>query len=306
MKAERLLAILTALLGRDRISAGELARRLEVSTRTILRDMEALAEAGLPVYSNPGRDGGFSLVEGFRLDGQVLDTREIQDILAGLESLASAGQERGVRTLMEKFSLALRDSESKGVRVPKNHTFIELSPGPANREKIAVIETALRGNGAIAFSYVDSGGAVTERTVEPHALVHIWEGWYLYGWCALRSDWRLFKISRMRSVSALERRRTGPEANLDERPWREAWAETEIEPVTLLADGSLAGRFAEFFDETDMFTDGSGRLRIETDLPVNDWSVSFILGLPAPVRVLRPESLRNAVRARARALLEED
>jgi len=305
MKAERLLAILTTLLNRERVSAGELARRLEVSPRTILRDMDALAEAGLPVYASPGRDGGFSLVEGFRLDGQLLDTREIREILAGLEGLASAGRERSVATLIGKFSLCLRQSEEKGVRVPRNRTFVELTPSPRARQTVALIESCLARETCLEFSYVDANGTPTERTVEPHALVHVWEGWYLYAWCALRADWRLFKVSRIRHPRETSRPRAGPECDPEARPWRNAWSSEPMEAVSLVADGSLAGRLADFFGDDEITPDADGKVRIETELPVNEWSVSFILGLPGPVRVIRPETLRRAVRERAAAFAEE-
>ena len=90
MKAQRLLAITMLLLGRDSVSAPELAKRFEVSVRTIYRDMDALSEAGIPVVAYPGSGGGFGIMGEFKIDRSLLRPEEIGSLSATLGSLSSA------------------------------------------------------------------------------------------------------------------------------------------------------------------------------------------------------------------------
>ena len=99
MKADRLLAITMLLLGRESVAAPELARRFEVSVRTIYRDIEALSDAGIPVVAYPGSGGGYGIMRGFKIDRSLIRPEELEQVTATLTSLASAlGDERMGRT----------------------------------------------------------------------------------------------------------------------------------------------------------------------------------------------------------------
>ncbi len=115
MKAERLLAILNILLTGKRVSSTELAKKLEVSVRTVYRDVEALSEAGFPVYATMGRDGGFGLIEGFRMTGQMFSTGELQRIISALDGLSGICPETEIENLRRKFIILLSESGAKGI-----------------------------------------------------------------------------------------------------------------------------------------------------------------------------------------------
>ena len=99
-----MIGILTLLLQRERVTAPELAERFEVSVRTILRDMDALCRAGIPIASSQGAGGGFSIMEGYRVDRTLLTRPDLRAILAGLRSLDSVSGTRRYAQLMERLS----------------------------------------------------------------------------------------------------------------------------------------------------------------------------------------------------------
>lgn len=104
MRLDRLIGILSLLLQRERVTAAEMAELFEVSRRTVLRDVDELCRAGIPLVTIQGAGGGISIMDGYRLDRTVLTSSEMQAILAGLRSLDSVSGTRRYAQLMEKLS----------------------------------------------------------------------------------------------------------------------------------------------------------------------------------------------------------
>ena len=103
MKIDRLIGILSVLLQQEKITAPELAERFEVSRRTINRDTEDLCKAGIPIRTMQGKDGGISIMDGYRMDRTILTSKDMQMILAGLRSLDSVSGSKNYSRLMEKI-----------------------------------------------------------------------------------------------------------------------------------------------------------------------------------------------------------
>lgn len=193
MKLERMIGILAILLQQEKVTAPYLAEKFEVSRRTILRDVEALCVAGIPLVTERGQGGGISIAEGYKIDRTLLSTSDMQAILAGLRSLDSVcGTSRYAR-LMEKLSAG-----ASGLLAGDSHILIDLScwNKAALAPKIEQIHGAILSARRIAFSYCGPRGE-SLRTVEPYDLIFQWAGWYVWGWCLTRRDFRLFKLNRM-------------------------------------------------------------------------------------------------------------
>ena len=104
MKLDRLIGILTILLQNDKATAPELAKRFNVSRRTILRDIDTLGLAGIPVVTSQGGDGGISIMEGYKIHNSVLTTDELQTLVAGLKSIDSVSKKSNFESLMMKLA----------------------------------------------------------------------------------------------------------------------------------------------------------------------------------------------------------
>lgn len=306
MKAERLLAILTILLNRKKISAPALARELEVSLRTVYRDIDALAEAGIPVYATAGRTGGFELMDGFTINEQLLASGEIRQILAGLEGLSGIYSGAAFAGMIEKFRLLLKQSEKSGVKPVEKHLFIELTPSRREKSVLDEIEKAITEKTVLAIRYIDARGIETARNIEPLALVFVWQSWYAYAWCRMRENFRMFKLSRVIGADKLNEERRAPDIDLSTRPWNHEWESMPFEEIELVAEASTRARLGEFFDADGISAEADGRLRVRARLPVDEWVVSFIMGLQGPIEIIKPNELRSAIADRAQNLLRKN
>ncbi|MBB6733221.1 helix-turn-helix transcriptional regulator [Cohnella zeiphila] len=201
MKLDRLLAITMTLLNQPRVSATELAERFEVSLRTIYRDMESINQAGIPIVSFPGSDGGYEIMAGFRIDRQMLSLDDFSAIFSALRGTRSATDNPNLDELLEKIgALMPRTSGSAGQDMPIDMDF---SPTPSDKEKMGPLHQAIRELHLVRFEYLDNKGTETERTVEPMGLFLKGYVWYLYAYCLTRSDIRVFRLTRMLKLRVL-------------------------------------------------------------------------------------------------------
>jgi predicted DNA-binding transcriptional regulator YafY len=302
VKAERLFSILTLLLNNRKSTAPYLAKRFGVSVRTIYRDIEALALAGIPVFSTTGKDGGVELVEGFTIDKQLLETGEIQRILAALDGLSGVLPGTAVSDTAEKFRLLLTQSGQKGIPIKANHIFIELSPSSRDKAVIESLEKSINENTCLQMDYSDTEAQDSRRTIEPLGLIFYWQSWYLYAFCHLRKAFRMFRISRIMNLTASPAKRISPPVDLSSRPWTRQWETESEEEIVFRAAAKAKNRIRELFDWSDIAELASGDLEIKAYLPVNEWSLSLLIGLPEGVKIIRPAKMRNMLAKRAVAI----
>ena len=200
MKLDRLIAILSVLLNQEQATAPELAKRFEVSRRTINRDIEALNQAGIPIVTQQGAGGGIRIMDGFRMDRTALTSREMQAILSGLRGLDSVSGTSQYKQLMEKISPGAAD-----VLSGDQHILIDLASWhkASLSGKIELLHGAIEQYRLVSFHYLSPGGE-SDRIVEPALLIFQWSSWYLWGWCREKNAPRLFKLDRMDSLQVKE------------------------------------------------------------------------------------------------------
>lgn len=284
MKLDRMIGILALLLMRDSVSAPELADRFEVSRRTILRDMDALCRAGIPVAARQGAGGGFSIMEGYRLERTMLTSPDMRAILAGLRSLDSVSGTRRYAQLMEKLSPG-----SSGLVPGSDHVLIDLagwSREPLS-EKIALLETAIEAGRAARFRYYAPNGE-SEREIEPYYIVFEWSDWYVYGWCRAREDWRLFKLNRLTDL------RLGEAFEKRDAPWPDLSAERvcpERCRVKALIEPRFRWRLIEEYGPDCYTEQPDGRLLFEGGFSGRDSAVAFLMCFEDSAELLGPGEL---------------
>ena len=241
MKIDRLIGILSILLQKDKITTQELANKFEVSRRTILRDIDALSVAGIPIISEKGQGGGISIMEDYKVDRTVLSSEDMKAILTGLQSLDSVSGTNRYLQLMEKISI----DGSAAINVD-NHIIIDLSnwDKSAVSDKIELIKAAMEQNLKIAFNYFSQNGE-RRRMIEPYHLVFQWSDWYVWGYCAQREDYRMFKLTRMTELTLTDEKisdRSVPEYLCDKQ-----WDNTGGIEVTVKFDDSVKWRIIDEF-----------------------------------------------------------
>ncbi len=200
MKIDRLIGILSILLQKDKVTSSELADKFEVSRRTILRDIETLNLSGIPIVSEQGQGGGFSVMDGYKVDRTLLSSDDMQAILSGLQSLDSVSGTNRYRQLMDKLSA--EDSPSVNA---DNHIIIDLSSWDKSvvADKIGIIKQAIEKRRLISFRYFSPSGESVRR-IEPYHIIFQWASWYVWGFCTQRKDYRMFKLTRMTELMLTE------------------------------------------------------------------------------------------------------
>ncbi len=287
MKIDRLIGILSVLLQEEKITAPELAKRFEVSRRTINRDIEDLCRAGIPICTMQGSGGGISIMEGHRLDRTILTSKDVQMILAGLRSLDSISGSNYYAQLMEK----IRAGSSEVVN-GTDSILIDLSSW--NRDslapKIETIQDAIGLKKTIRFHYYAPGGD-TQREIEPYYLIFKWTSWYVYGYCFLRHDFRMFKLGRMEKImhaSSFAPDRKVPMPDLSNE---KVFPDTDR--VRALFDPSLKWQLVEEYGVSSFAETEDGQLLFDHTYSDDENLLSWLLSCGDKVTVLEPERIRT-------------
>jgi predicted DNA-binding transcriptional regulator YafY len=199
--ASRLLELLSLLQARRDWPGAELAERLEVSGRTIRRDVERLRALGYPVESLSGPAGGYRLAAGTAMPPLLLDEDEAIAIAVGLRTAARASvagiEETSIRALV-KLEQVLPAHLRRRVGALGSATIAPPVTGPTvDPQHLTVIAAACRESECLRFAYRSRDGSETRREVEPHSLVNLGRRWYLVAWDRRRDDWRTFRVDRL-------------------------------------------------------------------------------------------------------------
>jgi predicted DNA-binding transcriptional regulator YafY len=282
------------LLRKERVQAKELAERFEVSVRTILRDVEAINLAGIPVVTYQGANGGIGIAPGYRLDKSVLTGDEMAAVLTTLKGIEHTIQGKSHDILIEKLKNTLNASQIEQLNAKMRQFVIDLNPWHEDtytKEKIAVIREAIEASKELEFSYTDSQGSKTTRKVEPYSLILKAQKWYLLAWCTLRSSFRYFKISRIKALTPTETVFSPREVPQDLA--MEDWKSPDnMVSLDLLFSSEMESIITEWFGE-ELERCEDGRIMVKTSLPDNYQTYGFLLSFGNQVEVISPPYVRT-------------
>ncbi|SNU06825.1 Predicted DNA-binding transcriptional regulator YafY, contains an HTH and WYL domains [Lachnospiraceae bacterium] len=296
MKIDRLIGILSVLLQEEKTTAPELAKRFEVSKRTINRDIEDLCKAGIPICTSQGTGGGISIMDGYRMDRTILTSKDMQMILAGLRSLDSVSGSRYYGQLMEKIQAG-----SSEFITGRDSILIDLSSwyGDSLAPKIETIQDAIGDRHLIRFRYYAPSGE-SDRTVEPYYLIFQWSNWYLWGWCRKRKDFRLFKLNRMDKVRGTDKVFECRNVSVPDLSNKKIFP-GEIK-VKALFESDQKWRLVEEFGPNCFTEQDDGRLLFTADYTDMDNLIAWIMTFGDKAEVLEPEEAREKIRATIEAM----
>jgi predicted DNA-binding transcriptional regulator YafY len=304
----RALQLLSLLQTHRLWSGAELAERLEVTERTVRRDVDRLRELGYPVDATSGTEGGYRLAIGTHVPPLVLDDDEAVAVALGLRYAAGAaigGMEESSLRALTKIEQLLPDRLRR--RVSALHSSVTSMPWATaddviDPDALSVLAVACRDREEVRFDYRRRDGADSRRLVEPHQLITVGRRWYLVAWDQRRQDWRTFRLDRLRVARLAGRRfapREIPEGNAA------SFVATSLGPMLRHHEATLAidATFAEL-DNVLRWVDHTA-VKVETasclvkvrseDLGRLAMTVARI-ALTAPVKVIEPTDLADTIR----------
>jgi len=298
VRADRLIAALLVLQARDRVTAAELSRELEVSERTARRDLEALALAGVPVYSQPGRGGGWSLVGGARTDLSGLTGPEARALLlvagpAAATPEVKAALRKLVRALPESFRA---DAAAAAAAVVVDATGWDRSDRTPP-EHLATVQQAIIDGRVLRLRYASRDQAERERLVHPLGLIAKGPSWYLI--TNTDTGMRTFRVDRIRSLLVTEEPVHRPEGFDLEEAWSTALAALDDRRlparVAGRADRGVLALLRTMFG-TRLSVGGpspDGRVEFEIRGHSDEIVASELAGFGSRVEVLSPATARR-------------
>ena len=308
MKIDRLISILVVLLRRERVQAKELAEMFEVSVRTILRDVDAINQAGVPVVTYQGANGGIGIAEGYRLDKSVLSAHDMAAIIMSLKGVSGMMPDSRYDVLMEKLMNPLSTAQLDMIDLKTRQMIIDLSPWGGSeplKDRIIPIRQAIESHYEIDFMYKDAEGTRTKRRVEPYSLILKGQNWYLYAWCLLRQDFRLFKISRIKELLLTDISYNARELTNEQYSWEDEWNhKAKMLELDLLFEQDLESTVEEYFD-SDMIRQDDGKIMIKVHLPENNWLYGWLLSFGSTVEVINPPHVREFMARTAKEILKK-
>ena len=300
MKLQPLIAILTSLLQKERISATWFSEKFGVSVRTIYRDISALEDAGIPIVTHPGLNGGFSIIEEYKIDKKLFTHQDISTLLTGLYSVSGSLSDVKINQTLEKIKGLIPKEYGKSIELASRQLFIDLKPwsdNPRVGTGLQTIQKALESGRLICFDYDGRHSSSTKRIVEPYQLVLKENNWYLYAYCRNRSDFRTFKLSRIADIEILSEHFVPREFKSGMADFKDWQNETAI-TVELVIDESIRERALDYCREEYMRDLGNGKVAVSLPFVESDMGYGVLLGMGHHCRVVSPAHVQSELRRR--------
>ncbi len=296
MQESRLFKIVYHLLEKGQTTAPELAEKFEVSVRTIYRDVDALSEAGIPIYTETGRNGGIYLLDDFVLNKALLSEKEKQEILSSLQSLSAVGVSYDANMVTKLSALFHTNSEDWF-----EADFSRWGGKSADNDKFESIKTAVIYHRAMQIVYEGSCHGGSKRTILPLKLMYKAKEWYVKAYCRQKQDFRIFKLTRIIEWKIL-----------DEEFEPISFPEYDVETgqagntIVLKFSKAVAYRVYDEFDKSQMKRLESGELLVSAQMPEDDWLIGYLLSFGTQVDIIEPYYLRETLAQKAKEIYEKN
>ncbi|WP_141502924.1 helix-turn-helix transcriptional regulator [Paenibacillus luteus] len=284
-KVERLISIIMILLKKEVVSAKEFSQLFDVSKRTILRDMETLSLASIPIYSVNGVKGGYGIMDEYKVDKRLLSSSDLQNILTALGGLEQILLTEDVERTIKKIEAMVSPlSLNRSIHL----SFYDWEGRSEILETLRTCQESILKKRLVSFDYTDKDGAVTNRMVEPYELHFSESSWYLKGFCLHRQGYRTFKLSRSDHIT-MDERAFHPRAD-----WLEQGYEASYLPqfVTIKAwiTPSIIDQIVERYGRRSIEDHSSGLLLATIYVPQNQRGFQFLASLGTHLTVIEPKT----------------
>ncbi|MBU3850225.1 MAG: YafY family transcriptional regulator [Candidatus Treponema excrementipullorum] len=324
LKTERLLETVFLLLDKRKVTAEALAARFGVSKRTVLRDMESLALAGIPLYGRQGKEGGFSLMDTFVLDKSLLTAEEQKEILSALETMKPFTENHTEKLLVKlKGIFSSPEARTDWLEVD----FSRWGKKTGDTEKFNLLKTCILKRQPIAFVYSGTSGKTESRQTYPLKLVFKKNTWYLQGFCPDKNDYRIFKLNRLRELSVLpgsfedkyrpplldnpeyilENPATNPPDTSNPNPPDTTMQNPPVPVISLTLQFSpeAAYRVYDEFEPEEIKRNDDGSFTVEVSYPETDWVYGYILSFGSTVTVISPRKAAEIIKSRSEKIFQK-
>ncbi len=304
MKYEIIIGILFELLSKKCVKAGYLADKFEVSVRSIHRYINCLEMAGVPIYTIRGNQGGFAIVDTYRLPSTFMTMREFEQVIQALRAITDSVPNRCLSSAINKLQ-AVTKNEYSGFNLKSGNLIIDAGPWGDTvgyKSKLITIQKSIDECKKLSIKYHDRNGSITERIIEPHVIVFKQGLWYVYAFCHLRNDFRFFKTGRIESATILGQSFIRRSYNDEDVPLN-FWHQTvEAKDVVLEVEQSCLSDVEEWLGVENV-EHHNDKHYAYAKLPYDNGLVTKIIGFGSGIKVVSPDELKEKVKHCAQSIL---
>jgi predicted DNA-binding transcriptional regulator YafY len=302
MKIDRLLGITIYLLNHKRTSAQVMAEQFEVSTRTIVRDIDTLCLAGIPVTAIYGSEGGYELTDTFKMERQIAGQTDYSFIVSALQGLASAYSNKELNATLEKIQ-----SLSSGIQSNVLLDFGVVHENRDTNEFLELLNQAIRLGHTVKFRYTNAENESKDFDVEPVATMYKWYNWYLLCYYPKYEDYCVFKLVRMDEVKITERENKKIH-NLDvaKKRWEESEDKRKVINIKLFCKACIKPKCKEYLNGITLEEYENGDFIYQITVPENEqfWFAT-ILSFGDAVKVVEPMEVVNKIKETCQKILDQ-
>jgi len=288
MKINRLFEIVYLLIDKKRVTADELATHFEVSKRTILRDIDTLTTAGIPLYTTQGKGGGISIHDNFVLNKTFISAVEQKQILFALQSMA-------VTELVESDEIL---GKLQSFFASSNKDWIEVDfsrweHSAADNAKFEMLKEAIINERALTFDYLSAFGQFKARKVYPLKLVFKSKTWYLQSFCLTEQQYIMFNFTRISKMAILDESFDSHQYHAPKIEEIEHTQSKNYTPIEVKVRIAPTAKFRVYdeFPENDITVNADGTFTLR--MSQGQWIHDYILSYGDFIEVVEPESLRT-------------
>jgi len=299
-KVERLISIIMILLKKEVVPATEFAQLFHVSKRTILRDMETLSLANIPIYSINGVHGGYGILEEYKVDKRLLSSSDLENILTALSGFEKILISEEVETTIKKIEAMVSPLSLKN---SIQLSFYDWEGRSEILQTLKICQQSILSRRLVSFDYIDKTGATTKRTIEPYQLHFSETSWYLKGFCLQRMRYRTFKLSR---IDRLNRDETTfkPREYLLEQELDTAY-QPQLVAIKALISPAVKDQFMERYGRKSIENYNSEYLLATIDIPHNSTGFQFLASFGTNLEVVEPKSYVDDFRNYLNKMIEK-
>lgn len=308
----RILALLELLQTHGLMSGSDLARRLEVDPRTLRRYIRTLESLGVPVKPERGRDGGYRLMQGYKLPPMMFSNDEALALALGLVASRDLGMAAAAPAgagALAKLERVMPDNLRQRVRAVSETVTLDIARATAaaasDADLLGALGAAAQQQQGVRLDYLSPQQVPTSRDVDPYGLAYLGGKWYVVGHCHLREDTRSFRLDRIQGVRALPAS-FGRPAGFDAMAYMTA-AITSLpraHSVKALLRTDLAAARAAIFTTLGLLEPVAGGTMLHSQVDDLNWMARELARLPFAFAIQEPQALRDALARHAAALLE--
>lgn len=302
MKIDRLLGITIYLLNHKRTSAKKLAEHFEVSSRTIVRDINTLCQAGIPVVAIYGSDGGYEITETFKMERQISGQTDYFYIITALQGLASAYKNKELNATLDKIQ-SLYPSKQTNILLD----FGVVHENRDTNEFLNILNQAIQQKRSVEFIYSNSDNENKDFEVEPVATMYKWYNWYLLAYYPKHEDYCFFKLVRMNNLK-ITKKEINRIHNIDEAKKRieEFESKRKIISIKLFCKASIKSKCMEYLNGKIIEECENGDFIYQLTVPENEhfW-FAVILSFGDNVKVIEPSEVIGKIKKTCEKILDQ-